>query len=54
MPGAALQAAITMTDRLISKRDMAAMLGTSPGVAASVFKIQQEEKSYDDDNSPSL
>lgn len=26
-----------MTDRLIGKRDIAAMLGTSPGVAASVF-----------------
>lgn len=27
-----------MTDRLIGKRDIAAMLGTSPGVAASVLE----------------
>ena len=26
-----------MTDRLIGKRDIAAMLGTSPGVAASIL-----------------
>lgn len=43
-----------MTNRLIGKRDMAAMLGTSPGVAASVFNFQQEEKSYDDDSPPNL
>lgn len=43
-----------MPDRHISKRDMAAMLGTSPGVAASVFNFQQEEKSYDDDSTPNL
>ena len=30
-----------MTDRHISKRDMAAMLGTSPGVAASIFNIHR-------------
>lgn len=29
--------ATTMTDRLIGKRDIAAMLGTSPGVAASIL-----------------
>ena len=33
-----LKGAITMTDRLISKRDMAAMLGTSPGVAAFILE----------------
>ena len=30
-----------MTDRLIGKRDIAAMLGTSPGVAASIFNIHR-------------
>ena len=30
--------ATPMTDRLIGKRDIAAMLGTSPGVAASVLE----------------
>lgn len=28
-----------MTDRLIGKRDIAAMLGTTPGVAAFIFNI---------------
>lgn len=28
----------TMTDRLLGKRDMAAMLGTSPGVAAFILE----------------
>lgn len=30
--------ATPMTDRLIGKRDIAAMLGTSPGVAASILE----------------
>ena len=33
-----LKGATTMPDRHISKRDMAAMLGTSPGVAASILE----------------
>ena len=28
-----------MTDRLIGKRDIAAMLGTTPGVAVSFWRI---------------